>query len=272
MKKISILSLFFLVLIGFSCDKIDESYIGEVEPVDTKGSALLFEFTGHTCGNCPEGHKKAEELKEIYGNSLIVISVHAGYFAEPKKADKYTYDFRSQAGNELYKSIGEPPTPVGLVGNLSKNELSNYADWGGKLTPILDTEATIDAKISNEFSESDKKLKINLNIKSSKEENRKLKLAVYIIEDKIINWQKNYKNDPVDISDYEHKHVLRGSVNGTWGEALKQGIAANETIKKEYNFTLGSDWKAENCEVIAFVYDDSTKEIIEVNHAAVIAE
>ena len=35
-------------------------------------------LSGHKCGNCPRA-EKAEELKEIYGDQLIPIAIHAGF-------------------------------------------------------------------------------------------------------------------------------------------------------------------------------------------------
>jgi hypothetical protein len=48
-------------------------------------------------------------------------------------------------------------------------------------------------------------------------------------------------------------------VNGTWGEAItlsSLSAVAHNTV------TLDAAWKAENCSVVAFVYRDDTKEVL----------
>ena len=55
---------------------------------------LLEDYTGHKCGNCPRAAEKAEELKEIYGDQLIPIAIHAGFFASDFGGN-FTTDFTS---------------------------------------------------------------------------------------------------------------------------------------------------------------------------------
>ena len=36
---------------------------------------ILEEFTGHQCPNCPQGNIKAQQLKSIYGEKLILSKI-----------------------------------------------------------------------------------------------------------------------------------------------------------------------------------------------------
>ena len=97
-----------------------------------------------------------------------------------------------------------------------------------------------------------------------------MKLNILVVEDSIINWQKDYEyidlENPgnTDIEDYVHRHVLRGTINGDWGETIvEDGIEQGITINKSFIYVLNPEWLAENCSVIAFVYRADTREVIQ---------
>ena len=86
-----ILMVFTIVVFQQSCDIAEEPYL---VPVDTLGNGpggpsdgirkiLLEDYTGHKCPNCPEAAVEAHNLKLAYGDSLVIMAVHAGVFAEP---------------------------------------------------------------------------------------------------------------------------------------------------------------------------------------------
>ena len=52
----------------------------EVPTTLQKKNILLEEFTGISCGNCPQGHKVANALNIPQPESTFVIAVHAGSF------------------------------------------------------------------------------------------------------------------------------------------------------------------------------------------------
>ena len=55
-------------------------------PVSTQQQTrkvLLEEFTGYTCGYCPDGHKKADQLVAANQGNVFVINVHTGSYSTP---------------------------------------------------------------------------------------------------------------------------------------------------------------------------------------------
>ena len=46
-------------------------------------NAVLEEFTGIHCGNCPDGHAIGRELMENNPYRVVVISIHQGNYAIP---------------------------------------------------------------------------------------------------------------------------------------------------------------------------------------------
>ena len=106
MKKIVYLSLLAVVL--GSCTEIPP-----VVPALGDRKVLVEEFTGVRCVNCPAGASELENLKGIYGERLVIVSIHAGDFSPPFTDSRF--DFRTAEGDALEKRLGAPlgyPTAV----------------------------------------------------------------------------------------------------------------------------------------------------------------
>ena len=93
-------------------------------------------------------------------------------------------------------------------------------------------------------------------------------LQVHLLESDIIDWQKD---GTIDVQDYNHKHVLRKVVNGTYGKQL-QAAVAGETETIEYITSFNPLFIIENMEIVAFVFDSdpASYEIIQGNAAHLI--
>ena len=259
-----------------SCDKIDEPYTkknnggGDTNNVVRK--VLLEDYTGHKCVNCPAAAIIAHDLKDYYKERLIIMSVHAGYFAMPSSSGDYSYDFRTPVGNELdqYFGISNIGNPNGMVNRkkISGSQVINPNNWGTAIGDIIDLPPDASISIENTFNNTSRKLSMNVETKLLNQISGNYSLCVYILEDSIVAAQKN--NDPAvgdtpDILDYVHRHVLRGSVNDTWGESI-----GTETAAKNYSYTLNAEWDADNCYILAFIYNDDSKEIIQAEEKKVV--
>ena len=73
------------------------------------------------------------------------------------------------------------------------------------------------------------------------------------------------------IFDYVHNHVLRTAITSTWGNPVSTiGTANPESVVKTFKHIVNEAYIAENCTVVAFVYDDDTKEVLQAVEADVI--
>jgi len=79
MKKLLALSSALLIVVIFnSCDKISAPYKKPIIIPAGERNVLVEDFTGHKCGFCPRATRAAYDLKQSYGDRMIVLSVHAG--------------------------------------------------------------------------------------------------------------------------------------------------------------------------------------------------
>lgn len=269
-----------VILLGWltSCDKLDEPYAVIKNTNDTTVTAqktvLLEDYTGHKCVNCPDAAITAHTLEKSLKGRLIVMAVHAGFFAEPASTGDFTADYTTGTGDEWNSYFTITANPNGLVNRTAYNGalVVGPDNWANAVNAqlALDAEATVD--ISNEYTEATRNLEITVDTKFLEALSGAYTLTVCITEDSLISPQKTNNSTTPIIYDYVFMDVLRGSLNGTWGEELTATVDPSQTYKKIYTVTLNQAWTAKNCHVVAFVSKEETKEIIQTGKEPVIAE
>lgn len=266
-----------------ACDKIDEPFVKQTGIIDTaacpvpefpevttvKKRVLLEDYTGQGCVNCPSAAIIAHDLKQVHGEQLVLLAVHAGWFARPNPA--MPYDFRSEAGDDWDNTfgIGNAGNPNGMVNRigLPTNHIVSPSGWGGAVSNALSTEPLVDLQMINEYDPDERKLCTHIKTRFINNLDRNLKLVVVLTESGIIQPQKNSDPEAGEtplIENYEHNHVLRGAINSTWGSSVALvGTANPESLVKTYKYIIKDEYVPENCTVVAFVYDDETREVLQ---------
>lgn len=272
--------------VAVSCEKIDSPYVvqkGSTGPVITSATpkVLLEEFTGHRCVNCPSGHAEAKAIMALHPDSVIVISIHSGYFAEPQSSGDFTADYRTEAGNTITNEFAVDSYPSGLINRTRFNQtyLQSYPSWQEYVASELQRTALAAITLKTEWDNTARKVTIKPTVSFIEDATGIYNLCVVITEDSICSPQKN-DNDQIGatpvIESYYHMHVLRGAVNGAWGESLKEenDIASGSTFSKSYTFVLPQSWNEKQCSVVAYVsrMDDSSEKysVIQVEEAHVV--
>ena len=282
-KKLFSTFLFITVLAALllnSCEQVEPPYKEDVtfETRDTVRKVVLEEFTGHLCVNCPAAADVIHDMKDVYGENLIVISVHAGFFAQPE-SPPYDYDFTTSSGEALDNEFDFQSYPSGLVNRMNSN--GNYkkdvSEWNFYVDSLINESPAAMLDLSTDYTNSSREVKINVSGTVLSQIDGNYNLSVVVTEDSIVQPQKN--NDSTlgptpDIPDYVHNHVLRGAVNGTWGENYFSDPKDSLDVlpEKQYNYTIKNEWKAEHCNIIAFIYrsdnnDGNEYEIIQASKA-----
>ena len=260
------------------CDQIEPPYKETItyENKDTVRNVVLEEFTGHLCVNCPSAAASIHDMKHIYGENLIVISVHAGFFAKTQSAP-YDYDFTTPSGEALDNEFNVQSYPIGLVSRINSNDQYKYnvSEWSFYVDSLINESPAALLELSADYNNSSREVDIEVSGTVLNQIDGDYNLSVVVTEDSIVKPQKN--NDPQlgptpDIMDYVHDHVLRGSVNGNWGENYFSGPKDSLDIlpEKQYTYTIDNEWKAKYCNIIAFIYrsDNNANNEYEIIQAA----
>ena len=270
MKILNLIIITAILSVSFiSCDKVEAPYKEKVEVPDSKKNVLLEDFTGHKCINCPAAHETGHDLTEIYGaDRLIIVAIHSGFYATPA-GEPYDYDFRTDAGTEYASAFGVQGYPMGLIDRINDggNYLLDVNKWGTVVDEQIREELEIGLKITT--STNGGNISGEVAIEFLADVNIATKLQLWILEDNIIKAQLTPEGDE---EAYVHNHVLRGDVNGVWGEALpKDTYAAEEVETMSFsNFQIGDDWVMEELSIVAFVYDADSKKVFQIEKKKII--
>lgn len=273
MKKIFV-PLFIitaLALCFIGCDKIEEPFIDPQSPLIGSKKVLVEDYTGHTCGNCPEAARAAEELKQLFDTQVVVISVHAGFFAKPKPL-KYTTDFNTDAGTAWdtdfgISNAGNPNGMVDRIDYASGKHIKAYSEWRGHVQKQIAKKQEVSLTVKTNYDTLSRSLTAEVNLMYFTTPNAEWKLVMCLTEDSIVNYQKDYSkpSGQQDISNYVHRHVLRTTLNDKYGDGLSNvGLAAGTKQTRKYTISLNSEWNYKHCAVVAFIYNVDTKEVIQV--------
>lgn len=281
-----------LVFLGLnSCDKIDQPYynIPACPPVafpDTTATVrnILFEeFTGHTCGNCPSGAFDLRTIwKPLYGDRLVIVSVHAGAFADVDAPGGYYADYTSASTEEYNTFFGVSGYPSGMINRVpyASAFVVGKANWGNAFSVEESKPLEIDLQMYLEYdSISDPySLCMHMHTEFLTAKTGTYNIVGYFVEDSIVSKQKNYpgaQGDPTYLTpadpNYVHRHVLRDNIGGTWGVNMWDGSASagtDTTISLKYTFmprdTVDFEHRKHHYYFVGYVYDFNTKEVHQV--------
>jgi len=278
MKVSKIISIIAAVSILFyACEKIDPPYKedGGGNGGEAVKKVLLEDYTGHDCVNCPTAAVVAEDLKEFYGENLIVMAVHAGFFARPK-ADM-PQDFRTDAGEDwdAFFGVSLAGNPNGLVNRIERSAgdyIFNVGEWGPAIAAEMEKKAEAKMTIHSDFEQNTLTSTITSEFLNPLEGT--YHLLYCITEDSIIGPQMNNDanvGDTPKIEDYVFMDMLRYT-NTSWGEKLTDDdpVVVGKEYEMEIAVNFEAGWVPKNCHVVAFIFNQETKTIIQVEESKVI--
>ena len=78
-----------------------------------------------------------------------------------------------------------------------------------------------------------------------------VRLALLISENSIIAAQLDYQSNPAAIEDFEHNHMLRGSLSGADGLVVATDPAAGSTLQLDYTLVWNDEWVLDNSHILA---------------------
>jgi hypothetical protein len=271
MKKYIILISLFITgaLIVPSCDIIEEPFLVPAGntgpgPGEAVRKVLLEDYTGHKCPNCPEAAVLASNLKTVYEEKLILLTVHAGYYSTPDATGDFTDDLRTEEGTEMHDFFGFYAYPAGLVNRTEYQgaKVLFKDDWEGAIEAVVNLPAEAGIDLTSTYDSGTRTLTCKAETTFLESLSGTFNICMLIVESGIVAPQKNEQGV---VLDYVHNHVLRASMNGAWGEPVgADGTAIQDEVQEnEYNYVLPAEWVTENCGVIAFIYNADTKEVVQ---------
>jgi hypothetical protein len=231
---------------------------------------LLEDYTGHTCQNCPAAAAIAHNQEAIYNGKLIVLAVHAGYYAIPGTGE-FAIDFRTAAGEQWNTDFQIVAYPSGMVDRKQFNgkQVLGSAEWVTDISSVINQASSMIMIMNNSYDSTSRTVKSFVYSKFNQTVPGTYNITVCVTEDNIISAQDSSN---AIIHDYNFRDVLRGTVNGIYGEVLTTSVDPSLTYFGKFSISINSAWVAKNCWILAFVSKSDTKEIIQVVRQRVIAK
>jgi hypothetical protein len=278
----------------------DSSCVFATNGYVTYRKILVEDYTGHLCGYCPQAAAIiSNTLSPLYGDTLIAVGVHASpghMFTETcppatypsgAYAPGYSDDFRTVAGEAWLSFFGVASNPKGMVSRLGypSTHVKPPSAWASAAASIAGEPADVGIQIINTYDSVSGNLTVCIKTTYLAAFSGTYYLSVLLLEDSIKAWQYDYdlpNTPPMYYNDtaYVHRHVMRGSINSDFGVQLNSApVAVGDTMRSSYIINLASlpsSMNATNpavnlhrCSVVAFVYDNVTKEILQAEEAEV---
>lgn len=255
-----------------SCKYDYTSRVSSKTPQDFTRKILMEEHSGTWCGWCP----LAKETSNRLTKNTRVISVEIHY------NDEMTAD-KDKIYNPLKNKYGHPAWPSGMVNRRKSIVGSTFiigeGDWTANVNDLLSTEK-ISSGIAIESSLNGNELTLLTHVKVQTATEENYGLGIYLVEDKIAGYpQANYAsrntlfqryeayNLPTMIDNILHQNVARDAIAPLIG-GLDIPAAATKnakTFKKLFKTMLPNSIKVkENCKIVAFLMNQKTNEIVNV--------
>ena len=255
-----------LTLLLAGCQVIPEDQqllpLPQSEP---QSNALLIEFTGFLCVNCPTAAEEAQRLHETYPDNLVVVAMHPSdnHFTQTTLEE---YDYTCPEANEYYRYFGGTavtPFPTGVV-DMQQGWL-DYPSWGAKvLTSIAQKKAgQLELEI-REVNESERSFSVSAGVWASDE----AQLLLWLVADDVLGAQM--MPDGSTNLEYTHRHMLRASITeDPWGMTLSFDAGSDMVYTRAINYVVtdtigGQVLPLDRYSVVAVLMDPSTKQLLDV--------
>jgi thiol-disulfide isomerase/thioredoxin len=266
MKLSKILYIIPALALLASCDNINEDdRLIEIDAVVPQRAVLLEEFTGQYCKNCYKGHEAIQQLKDQYGDKFIAVSIHAGpaVNAIPEsESNEYFQGLKTDDGDYYADKYNIKSYPCGVLNRTTG--VLDFDKWAASLLTELAKESKVEIELSATYNAETNKVEIATELKPIAD--LKGRLQLWIVENGIVSIQlveTDYKLD------YVHNHVYRANVNGQDGESVS--LSSNVFKNFEHSISVKDLWNPANLEVVAFIYDENTREVYQAAEAEVIS-
>lgn len=271
-------------LVFTTCDYVkDPETMPTVATFDTtKRIALIEEWTGHTCLNCPAAARLIDDLHNVYGERFVAISIHDGFFAIAPPpgmppcgvghSDAFRLDLRcpTSASYSAAHPGASDQAPRGMMNRqvIGGTDLFEHGNWAGHVESIIQENAIGSIHIDHIYNSSTRTVRPTVRGTWLLTHPNNLNIAIMLTESGMTGWQTDGSSSTCD-SDFVFNDVVReclntpGSIAGVplTNAPTVPGTRYSYTLPAEY--TLPADYNEAGCHLIAIIYDTVTGEVMQ---------
>jgi len=258
-----------LTLLLFVLSAVVASAQLPVSQVAGKKNALIEEFTGINCPNCPGGHAASNVLTSGNPTHVFSVNVHptGSNYTTPSGAQ---LDFRNLDGDAIraIPTLGTVPYPSGTVNRApcaspysAGGLVMTKTPWTAAVATILSQNAYVNIAGEATFNAATRVLTVKIEAYYTANGATANNLTVMLKQDNIIGYQSGGG------AQYNHMHALRAIINapatGAANGPVMGATTAGTTYTTTISYTIPTAYKNipvvdANLNLIAFVSEGAT--------------
>jgi len=229
---------------------------------------ILEEYTGIYCVYCPDGHSRAQALKNQYPNDVFLINIHTGGYAIPNPAINDP-DFRTPFGDAIASQSNLTGYPSGSVNRQYFSSLASNGgtamgrgNWNTAASQVLNQSAYVNVGVEATINVQNNELTVHVEgyYTGNSPQNTNY-LNVVLTQNNTLGPQTGGGMG----SDYNHMHRLVHMITGQWGEVIST-TSTGSFIDETFTYTIPSNYNGidvliTELNVIAFI-TETQQEII----------
>ncbi|MFT6138101.1 MAG: hypothetical protein ACJASM_000795 [Salibacteraceae bacterium] len=214
-------------------------------------NVVLEEFTGKTCGYCPDGHKRADEFSAANDGRVVLINIHAGNYASGTPNYNTYTDAPTNTvnyGDVVYKHPDVKLTgfPSGTVNRTkfgtNTGTAANRGQWAGFGADVMTEASPVNVGIKGVYDPAKFKLYVLVEAYYTADElNATNMINVGITQSGIYGPQSgatSFYPEKINASgEYRHDHMLRAVLTGQWGETISE-TTNSSLFRKMYTYDV----------------------------------
>ena len=229
MKKFT---LALMAMLAFTFSLKAQMYVS-TDP--SNRNAVLEEFTGRTCGYCPEGHVIANQIKAEHPDRFWSVNIHSnGYFSLTSYPNLNTVK-----GNQIRAAFNAESFPTGVVNRttasaVGRNTWANYSNQ--QFSQAAECNVAGMAVINPVSRVATITVEVYYTANSSVNENY---LTVVMLQDSIWGSQSYGQDNPEQWLDgqYCHMHIFRDAITSVMGDAISP-TTQGTLVTRTYEYTI----------------------------------
>ena len=235
--------------------------------------AVLEEFTGTSCSNCPAGHTEANNISTNNPGITHLIAYNPSNSSYTTPANGAT-DFRRPFANAFYTgSYCSPSSGSRFMPSAFINRKLNGGDilqsrtaWSGMVNAVLAESAPMNIGVKSTYNSSAQTLTIDVEVFYTSTVTANNNINVMITENNLTSAYQSGSSANAS-NPYVYKHTFRENVTTQqWGDPITGATTAGSLVTKQYVFDLSTAIDPiviAEAEVVAFVVnnDASNKEV-----------
>ena len=199
-------------------------------------NVVLEEYTGINCQYCPDGHKKANQIKASNPDRVCLINIHEGGYA----ANTYTTQFGSALANQTNLD-GYPSGTVNrhvFSGGITALSRGNWASAANTILGMA-SPVNIGAEATMDWGTRTLNIRVQLYYTASQSVSSN-SLNIAITQDNVMGSQvgaSTWYPEMIVNGQYRHMHMLRHLITGQWGEEITT-ISQGTLVEKNYEYII----------------------------------